>query len=119
MSGEKQPATSEANKIMTLAKFALDLWDQGLDWGPHTQLRGPNSLAVIEVLVSLHLPPPQGPLMQKQEDRPETWSGLAKELPVLCLSQPFPAQGSLAGQELAITKQQAWGFLTAGSSIPE
>ena len=57
--------------------------------------------------------------MQKQEDRPETWSGLAKELPVLCLTQPLPAQGSLADQELVMTKNKAWDFLTAGSSIPE
>lgn len=59
LSGEKQPTASEANKILTLAKFALDLLDQGLDWGPHTQLWGPNSLEVIEVLASLHLPHPR------------------------------------------------------------
>ena len=52
--------------------------------------------------------------MQKQEDRPETWSGLAKGLPVLCLPQ-----GSLADQELIMTKNKVWGFLTAGSSTPE
>ena len=59
VSGEKQPTASEANKMMTLAKFALALLDHGLDWGPHTQLRGPNSVAVIEVLASLHLPHPR------------------------------------------------------------
>lgn len=52
LSGEKESAAFEASKIVTLAKFLLDLSGQGPGWKPYAQLMEPSNLAAVE-----HLPP--------------------------------------------------------------
>lgn len=122
LSGEKQPSASEANKMMTLAKFALDLLDHGLDCGPHIQLRGPNSYRGSCLLYTF-LTPGTVNAEARRQTRNLKWAGQRISCSLLDPAPSCPRQfnwpRSGHDQELVMTKNKVWDFLTADSSIPE